>query len=62
MPSLVSRAWRRITAAADDVLPMPADDRPEREWTGESSQAESAGRLRRFKLHMLEKRGKGGYR
>jgi hypothetical protein len=55
-------AWRRIGSLLDDALPMPSEQRDEREWTPISGDEQSDQRKRRLKLHMLEKRGKGGYR
>jgi len=52
----------RIGSWIDDALPMPADQREERDRTGESGEDMAARRKRRFRLRMLEKRGKGGYR
>jgi len=43
----------------DDTLPSPPGDREARDSEGRD---QSAARQRRLKLHMLEKRGKGGYR
>jgi len=52
----------RLGSWIDDALPMPADQREERDWSGESGEEEAGRRRRRFRLRMLEKRGKGGYR
>lgn len=52
----------RIGSWIDDALPMPADQRQERDWTGEPGEEEAARRRRRLRIHMFEKRGKGGYR
>jgi hypothetical protein len=54
--------WRRILAALDDALPMPPDQRDGRDRLDESSETESERRLRRFRIGLHEKRGKGGYR
>jgi hypothetical protein len=56
------RFLRRLWSFLDDALPMSPGDRAERDWTPESGDVESARRKLRLKLHMLEKRGKGGYR
>ena len=47
---------------ADDALPMPAEQRDQREWSGQSAQEQTELRKLRLKLHILENRGKGGYR
>jgi len=59
---ILSGIRTRIGSWIDDSLPMPADQREERDRTGESGEQEAARRKRRFRLRMLEKRGKGGYR
>jgi hypothetical protein len=46
----------------DSALPLPPDQRDEREWMPGSDREQSAARRRRLKLRLLEKRGKGGYR
>ena len=51
--------WRRILALLDDALPMPPDQRAARDDDGRDH---SEYRKRRLRLHMLEKRGKGGFR
>lgn len=51
--------WRRIIAVIDDILPMPPEQREARDDDGKDH---SAARKLRLKLHMLEKRGKGGTR
>ena len=51
--------WRRLLTALDDHAPMPPDQRAERDRRGPDDAAE---RQFRFKLGMLEKRGKGGPR
>jgi hypothetical protein len=56
------RTWHRVVGATDDSLPMPPDQRAKRDWTEASSETESSSRKLRLKLHLLEKRGKGGYR
>jgi hypothetical protein len=60
--TLLSRVSRWLTGTVDDALPMPPDDRAAREWTPESGEEVSRRRLLRLRLHLLEKRGKGGYR
>lgn len=59
---IVVGVWRRIVAFVDDALPMPTDQRQARDRGGEPGSAESEPRTLRLKLHMLGKRGKGGYR
>jgi len=56
------RLYRWWSSIIDDALPMPPDEREERDWTPISSDEQSDRRKDRLKLHMLEKRGKGGYR
>jgi hypothetical protein len=56
------RMSRRFARVVDDALPMPPDQREARDWFPESDTERSKRRLLRLKLHMLEKRGKGGYR
>ena len=51
--------WRKLLALLDDALPMPPDQRAARDDDGRDH---SAYRKRRLRLHMLEKRGKGGFR
>ena len=50
--------WRRLIALLDDALPMPPDQRAARD----DGRDHSEYRKRRLRLHMLEKRGKGGFR
>lgn len=52
----------RIGSWIDDALPMPAEQREARDWSGQTGDALAARRKRRFQLRMLEKRGKGGTR
>lgn len=52
----------RIGSWIDDALPMPADQREARDWSAEPGEDVAARRKRRFRLRMLEKRGKGGFR
>jgi hypothetical protein len=56
------RTWQWVVGAIDDSLPMPPDQRAKRDRSGESSDAESNRRTLRLRLHLLEKRGRGGYR
>ena len=51
--------WRRLLELLDDALPMSPQDRARRDDDGRD---QSAYRKRRLRLHLLEKRGKGGYR
>lgn len=53
---------RIIGRLVDAVMPMPPDQRAERDWTPMPDGEQSERRKLRLKLHMLEKRGKGGYR
>lgn len=46
----------------DDALPMPPGQRAARDWIPIGSEEQSRRRKLRLRLHMLEKRGKGGYR
>ena len=59
---LLRSLWSRVVALVDDSLPMPPEQRAARDWTPESSESGSARRRLRLRLHMLEKRGKGGFR
>jgi len=52
----------RIGSWIDDALPMPADQRNDRDRSGKTSEEEAAGRRRRFRIRMREKRGQGGFR
>lgn len=61
--------WNRVLqlvrwfgGQVEDSLPMPPDQREERDWFSESDEERSKRRLLRLRLHLLEKRGKGGYR
>lgn len=51
--------WHRLLAILDDLLPMPPDQRREREDDGRDRSPE---RRQWLKFHMLSKRGKGGTR
>ncbi|MEO7869207.1 MAG: hypothetical protein ABIS42_01215 [Candidatus Limnocylindria bacterium] len=46
----------------DDALPMPPSQREQRDWVPESGEEVARRRSLRLKLHLLSKRGKGGYR
>jgi hypothetical protein len=50
---------RLVMAVIHGILPMPAAQREEQDDDGRDH---SAYRQRRIRLHMLEKRGRGGYR
>lgn len=52
----------RIVALIDDVLPMPPDQREARDRRPTGDDEVARRRRLRLRLHMLEKRGKGGYR
>ncbi|HEX6475154.1 MAG TPA: hypothetical protein VF114_08740 [Candidatus Limnocylindria bacterium] len=62
MKGPMRRAWRQLLRIADDALPVPPDQQAERDWTAESSTREAGRRRLRLRLHLLEKRGRGGYR
>jgi hypothetical protein len=51
--------WRRFVRWLGDTLPGSPQDQEARDSEGRD---QSAARQRRLKLHMLEKRGKGGFR
>ena len=51
--------WRRLFLRLDDWMPMSPDERQQRDDDGTDK---SEARKQRLKFHMLEKRGKGGYR
>jgi len=52
----------KLVRLVDDVLPMPADQREARDWQPIGDDDVARRRRLRLKLHMLERRGKGGYR
>ena len=54
------RQW--LVSFLDEAMPMPPGQRAERDWFEESGDERSRRRKLRLRLHMLEKRGKGGYR
>jgi hypothetical protein len=60
--SILGRLWRAIGSVLDSALPVPPEQRDAQTWTPGSGEEHSERRRRRLKLHMLEKRGKGGYR
>ena len=62
MAGFFRRIGKRLRTVADDLLPMSPGQREAREWTAESGEEQSARRKVRLRLHLLEKRGKGGYR
>ena len=62
MAGPLRRAFARIIEFIDDSAPMPPDQREERDWTPRSNEEVAQRRRLRLKLHLLEKRGKGGYR
>ena len=61
-PRRGSGVLRRLMDLIDDALPMPPSQRTERDWVPESSDEVARRRSLRLKLHLLSKRGKGGYR
>jgi hypothetical protein len=58
----VRSVWSRATGVIDDSLPMPPDEREERDWMPESSETVSERRRLRVKLMILGQREKGGRR
>lgn len=52
----------KLVRLVDDVVPMPADQREARDWQPIGDDEVARRRRLRLKLHMLEKRGKGGSR
>ena len=62
LPAMVSRILRSLGTLLDDVLPMPPDQREQRSWTPLSGNEVARRRRQRLDLHLLEKRGKGGFR
>jgi len=54
--------WSRLAGVIDDSLPMPPEQRRERDWTGETSGEEAERRQLELQLELLEKKGKGGFR
>jgi hypothetical protein len=57
-PGLVSR----IRALIDDSLPMPVDQRTQRDEEGMSEPELTDRRRRRLRIRLYEKEGKGGFR
>ena len=53
---------RRLMDLIDDALPMPPSQRQQRDRVPESGEEVARRRSLRLKLHLLSKRGKGGYR
>jgi hypothetical protein len=51
--------WRRFLELIEGALPMPPDQRAAHDDDGKDH---SPYRKRRLRLHLLEKRGKGGFR
>jgi hypothetical protein len=58
----IRRGLRWLLALVDDALPMPPDQRSRRDAVPLGSDEVSRRQRLRLKLHLLEKRGKGGYR
>ena len=52
----------RIMAWIDDALPMPVDQRTERDEDGVPAGERTAWRRLRLRIRPFEKEGKGGYR
>ena len=63
---MLSRLQTRLGLLLDERLPLPTDERDEREWIGEASDEEVELRQQQFRLQfglkMLEKEGKRGTR
>jgi hypothetical protein len=59
---LLRTLWSRVAGFVDDSLPMPPDQREERDWTPESDDKVSERRRLQIRIRMFEKRGKGGFR
>jgi hypothetical protein len=57
-PGLLSR----IRALIDDSLPMPVDQRAERDEADIPDTELTVRRRRRLRIRLFEKEGKGGYR
>lgn len=51
--------WHRLLKVIDEALPMPPEQRRARDDDGRDH---SADRRRRLRIHLLEKRGRGGCR
>ena len=62
LPAMVSRILRSLGTLLDDVLPMPPDQREQRSWTPLSGNEVARRGRQRLDLHLLEKRGKVGFR
>jgi hypothetical protein len=52
----------RVARLVDDILPMPADQRAARDRVPLGDDEVSRRQRLRIKLHMLEKRTRGGFR
>jgi hypothetical protein len=52
----------RIRALIDDSLPMPVDQRAERDEAGMPDPELTARRRRRLRIRLYKKEGKGGFR
>jgi hypothetical protein len=59
---LLRAIWTRVIGVVDDSFPMPPDEREERDWTPESSEAVSQRRRLRVKFMTLQQRERGGKR
>lgn len=54
--------WARVGREVEDAVPMPPDEREERDWSGESSEEEAERRQAQIRLQVHEKDGHGGAR
>ena len=59
---MLTRLRKWLGLLVDDVLPMTAEDRKERDWTGQTSKEEAERRELEIQIEMLEKQGRGGFR
>jgi len=57
---MLTRLRKWLGLLADDVLPMSAEERDERNWTGETSKHEAERRELEIRIEMLEKKSRGG--
>jgi len=57
---MLTRLRKWLGLLADDVLPMSAEERDERNWTGETSKDEAERRELEIRIEMLEKKSRGG--
>jgi len=62
LKTVAVRFGSRLGRLVDNSLPMAAEDREERDWTGETSKEEAERRQLEMQIEMLEKQGRGGFR